>query len=144
MTFPWLAGAGKDVESPCMRADFGPNLKRLRLAAGFTQASFAQAVGVQVRQVARWEKGEARPRMKYLAAMANVLGIAVDELANDPADTSEEPSGVVHPVLAEFLETDLGQTVTPAEKRRMMAQRHNGAPTVDSFMYMLLWFRSER
>jgi transcriptional regulator with XRE-family HTH domain len=54
----------------------GGELRRVRRAAGLTQAELAEAVDVSAGAVCRWEKGEIRPtsaRARRLSDIINVL-----------------------------------------------------------------------
>ena len=59
---------------------FQHNLQRFRQAAGFTQLSFAQAMGVPLRTVQNWEQGHREPRLDTLVPLARVLGVTADDL----------------------------------------------------------------
>ena len=72
---------------------FPDNLKRPRAAAGFTQASFAERVGVPLRSVQNWEQGHRKPGLETMAALAIVLRVTVDELIAGVAD----PTGKQQP-----------------------------------------------
>jgi transcriptional regulator with XRE-family HTH domain len=56
------------------------DLIELRRALGFTQATLATALDVQVTTVARWEQGVSRPRGGYREPLAKVLGVGLLEL----------------------------------------------------------------
>lgn len=59
----------------------GQRIKRLRTAAGLTQAQLAQQVGVESVTVSRWETGASRPRnMTLWRALAASLEVFVDEV----------------------------------------------------------------
>lgn len=55
-------------------------LKAWRLRRGLTQSALAQQLGVDQRQVARWERSTLLPRPSTLQRMAAVLDASVDEL----------------------------------------------------------------
>jgi transcriptional regulator with XRE-family HTH domain len=65
---------------------FAENLKRLRAAAGLTQATFAEAAGLPLRTVQNWEQGHREPRLDMILPLARALGVTADELLAD-----EEP-----------------------------------------------------
>ena len=65
---------------------FHQNLKRLREAAGLTQATFARALDVSLRTVQNWEQGHREPALDVLPRIAGVLKVSADELlAEEPA-----------------------------------------------------------
>ncbi len=59
----------------------GVRLNRLRRESGRTLADIASALGVSKPTVWAWEKGKARPLPERLAAIAEVLGVDVEALA---------------------------------------------------------------
>jgi transcriptional regulator with XRE-family HTH domain len=69
--------AGRDAGDP-----LGLKLNRLRRERGLTLAQVASALDVSKPTVWAWEKGKARPLPERLAAIAEVLGVAEEELAD--------------------------------------------------------------
>jgi len=59
---------------------FGQRLARLRKAAGHTQQTLAQAVGVTLRMIAYYEVQTAHPPAHILPKLAQVLGATTDQL----------------------------------------------------------------
>jgi transcriptional regulator with XRE-family HTH domain len=72
---------------------FHRNLKRLREAAGLTQATFATAVGSPLRTVQNWEQGHREPGLDMLKPIAEALGASVDELVAAPPAPSPAKKG---------------------------------------------------
>lgn len=70
---------------------FGKRLEQLRKGQSLTLAQVADALGVSKPTVWAWEKGKARPIADRMPALAEVLGIAEDELAhfNEPPGIGE-------------------------------------------------------
>ena len=98
------------------KPEFGTRLARLRKAAGFTQVTFAEAVGLSPRMVAYWEAQAPRPPPSdQLAAMAQVLGVRTDVLLGlaKPA-----PSKVVRRPLLRYLE--LIERLPPGTRREVL------------------------
>lgn len=63
--------------------NFDIPLRRLRLAAGLTQAQLATASGVNPRQIQRVENGESKAEnltLKNAVALAAALGVGAEEL----------------------------------------------------------------
>jgi transcriptional regulator with XRE-family HTH domain len=95
--------------------NFPARLTRLRKDPGYSQQRFAEAVGLHVNQVKRYETGTAQPTLEALVKLAKALHVTLDELVFDeaergPSDTfrlqfeavSQLPEGeqaVVHEVL---------------------------------------------
>ena len=61
-------------------ADFGSNLKRIRLAAGLTQAQLSEKSGVSTGTIGNYEAGH-RARVSYEIAdrLANALGVGLED-----------------------------------------------------------------
>lgn len=62
-----------------------PEVMRARRGAmQMSQAELATAVGIDKRQIKRYEAGESHPTLPVARAIARTLGITIDELAGDP------------------------------------------------------------
>jgi transcriptional regulator with XRE-family HTH domain len=59
----------------------GTRLKRLREAAGLSQAKLAAAAGVSPRTVQNWEYGKRTFDFESAWKLADVFGVTLDELA---------------------------------------------------------------
>lgn len=59
------------------------NIKFLRKKNGFTQETFAQALGINRPSVGAYEEGRADPRLTTLARMAELFNVSVDELISE-------------------------------------------------------------
>ena len=55
-------------------------IKKMRLAAGLTQAELAEKIGVTRSAVALWETGRKYPRGKDIPLIANLLHCSIDDL----------------------------------------------------------------
>ena len=58
------------------------NIKFLRKKKGFTQETFALALGINRPSVGAYEEGRADPRLTTLSKMAELFEVSVDELIN--------------------------------------------------------------
>lgn len=65
---------------------FGEIIRRLRQEAGMSQAGLAAAVGINARQINRYESGEQQPVLGVAQRLAVALGVTLDELAGAPGD----------------------------------------------------------
>lgn len=68
-------------------------LREHRTALGLSQAELADQVGVDKRQIRRYEAGETQPALNIARSIARALGITVDQLAGEEsrrADLSGE------------------------------------------------------
>ena len=59
---------------------FGNFLHELRERRGLSQYQLGMLVGVSDKAVSKWENGSAKPQIKTLYKLSEVLGITVDEL----------------------------------------------------------------
>jgi len=60
--------------------DFVKQLIKIRKKRGFTQQSLADAVGLHVNQIKRYEAGSAQPTLDTLVRLAKELNTTLDEL----------------------------------------------------------------
>lgn len=58
-------------------------IRQRRAALGLSQGELAERVGVDRRQIRRYESGATQPALGVAKAIANALGISIDELAGD-------------------------------------------------------------
>ncbi len=56
------------------------NLRKLRLAKGYTQEQLAEKLGVSAQSVSRWECGNTLPDVVLLPKIARLYGITIDDL----------------------------------------------------------------
>jgi transcriptional regulator with XRE-family HTH domain len=59
---------------------FGPRLATLREAAGYKQVELAAELGISQRMLAYYESPRAHPPPALLPALANALGVSVEQL----------------------------------------------------------------
>jgi DNA-binding XRE family transcriptional regulator len=59
-------------------------IRRRRLELGLSQAELAAAVGLDSRQIRRYETGDSQPSLQGARALAERLGVTIDELAGGP------------------------------------------------------------
>ena len=63
--------------------DMPDMLRQRRAALALSQSDLADAVGLDKRQIRRYEAGEAQPTLPVAKALAHALGISIDELAGE-------------------------------------------------------------
>lgn len=66
--------------------DFGVRVRKLRDAAGLTQAELAEKLDVSRPAIGTWESGKARPRLNKLKELADLFGVTVAELMGEDAE----------------------------------------------------------
>ena len=60
--------------------EFQERMKELRMARGETQGQLAAAIGVSIKQIVRFEKGEQKPGFDNLWKLADHFGVTIDYL----------------------------------------------------------------
>ncbi len=61
------------------------NIKKFRLAFGYTQKALAELLGTTQQSLGRWEKGDSEPKQAILKDMALLFGTTIDDLlGNNP------------------------------------------------------------
>lgn len=65
------------------------NLKKLRKTRRYTQEEVAEKVGVSRQAVMKWENGETVPDINNCMALAELYGVALDDLVNYSNDKGE-------------------------------------------------------
>lgn len=56
------------------------SIRKFRKEKGFTQITFANALGIARATVAMWETGKSRPKTTDLPKIANVLNVPVERV----------------------------------------------------------------
>lgn len=67
-----------------------------RKRVGYTQAAFAEALGVDRTRLTNWETGLAWPSAAWLPKMADLLCCTIDELYREPDPIVEKTQEAVH------------------------------------------------
>ena len=63
-----------------MKSSINENIKFYRKEKGFTQEQLAEAMGVSVGAVSKWERGESSPDIAVLVEIADLFGVTLDYL----------------------------------------------------------------
>lgn len=80
--------------------DFGVKVRKLRDAAGLTQAELAEKLDVSRPAIGTWESGKVRPRLNKLKELADLFGVTVAELMGEDAEPVPfRASGTMMPLL---------------------------------------------
>jgi AbrB family looped-hinge helix DNA binding protein len=98
----------------------GKNLQKLRKQKNMTQEALAEQVGVARQTIAKWETGESTPDLEVSGRLANVLGVALDDLVNAPEDELDSRPGMRGKHMFGMVTVgDKGQIVIPVRARRV-------------------------
>jgi transcriptional regulator with XRE-family HTH domain len=73
-----------------MELSIGKNIQNKRKALGMTQELVADALGVSIAAVSKWETGSAYPDITLLSPLARLLGSTVDDLLGFEPQLSQE------------------------------------------------------
>ena len=80
--------------------DFGVKVRKLRDAAGLTQAELAEKLDVSRPAIGTWESGKVRPRLNKLKELADLFGVTVSELMGEESEPIPyRASGTMMPLL---------------------------------------------
>ena len=72
-----------------MRIQIAENIKKYRIARGYTQSELAILLSVTPQAVSRWENGQAFPDITFLPMLAKYLNVSIDELMGLEAQKSK-------------------------------------------------------
>lgn len=77
-----------------MKIQLAENIRQLRKARGMMQEQLAEALGVSVGAVSKWERGAAVPDLAYILELADLFGVSLDallgyEMQNNAASATE-------------------------------------------------------
>ena len=73
-----------------MKLKIGENIQRLRKQRNLTQEALAEAIGVSIAAVSKWETDRAYPDIVLLGPLARILGTDTDELLGYQPDLTED------------------------------------------------------
>lgn len=96
------------------------NIVSMRKIRGFSQEALAEKVGVTRQTVSKWEVGESLPDLEKAAALAEALGVSVDELISYDQKNSSLPMPPKGKHMFGMVTVgDKGQIVIPAKARKI-------------------------
>ena len=113
------------MEDEKLKSRIGKNIAAHRKHAGLTQAGLAEKLNYSDKAVSKWERAESVPDVLTLAALAEVLGVTVNDLLADPNELPEE-TGAVQQAMGRVVEKTLKRK---ADKRIIL-----------SLSSILVWF----
>lgn len=89
-----------------LKKQIGANIAAYRKRLGLTQVGLAEKLNYTDKAVSKWERAESVPDVLTLAALAEVLGITVNDLLTDPNELPEE-TGAVQQAMERMVEKTL-------------------------------------
>ena len=108
-----------------LRHQIGKNISAYRKREGWTQADLAEKLNYSDKAVSKWERGDSVPDVLTLAALAETLGITVNDLLADPNELPEETGAV---------QQAMGQVVEKTLKRKANKR------IIQALSSILVWF----
>lgn len=121
----------------------GERIRRIRKSRGMTLTQLAQATDDVAHNISRYERGEVRVPREKVARIAKVLGVDVGVLELGHAPAPAPPRTPEDPILAAFLSTPEGRTVTESELKALCEASFAGAdPTELALHYTLMAVRA--
>ena len=72
-----------------MKIQIAENIKKFRVASGYTQSELAILLSVTPQAVSRWEKGQALPDITFLPLLAKYLNVTIDEIMGSEGQRSK-------------------------------------------------------
>ena len=78
------------------------NLKHLRIEKGFSQQQLAIKLNVSRSTVAMWEAGSSEPNMQMIREISRILGVSINAIFGEPADTMPPKIKKSIPVLGQI------------------------------------------
>lgn len=83
-----------------IKAQIGSNIADRRKRAGLTQAGLAERLNYSDKAISKWERGESIPDVLTMMQLAQLFGVRVDDLLQDPALSEKTPEAETHRPLA--------------------------------------------
>lgn len=103
--------------------NFAQNLIGLRKLNSFSQEELADKIGVTRQTLSKYETGESLPDIEKCKALAEVLGVSMDDLVSYDKDAAENNGLGVPPkgkhLFGMVTVGDKGQIVIPAKARKI-------------------------
>ena len=126
----------------------GKNLQKLRKQKSLTQEALAEAVGVALQTIAKWEAGESTPDLEISGRLASALEVTLDDLVNAPEyELDSRPGMRGKHMFGVVTVGDKGQIVIPVRARRVfnihpgdqlmvLGDENSGIALVDAKFFM--------
>ena len=90
-----------------LKVRIGANIAAYRKRAGLTQAGLAEQLNYSDKAVSKWERGESCPDIPTVMAIAEKLGVTVNELLSDPNELPANTGGRVEKTMEKVVEKAL-------------------------------------
>ena len=100
------------------------NIKKLRMASGYTQKELADMLHVTAQAVSRWESGDVEPSIGTISEMAKIFKVTTDELINGTAAIQAEAplkEEQVKAVVEQEVEKEVEKRIAEKEQKPVLA-----------------------
>lgn len=121
-----------------MKIKISENIRALRKQYSFTQEQLAEALGVTVSAVYKWESGQSVPEVKMLMELADLFEISVDTLLGYDRQ-SENIENRIKRIEQYVSERDFDEAVLEAEKTLKKYPNKFEVVYVAASVYMLIY-----
>ena len=125
-----------------MKIRIAENVKSLRKQHGFTQEQLAEALGVTVGAVYKWESGQSLPEVKLLVEMADLFEVSVDTLLGYDRQ-AENAERRIQQIEQHLARREFGEAIAEAEKALKKYPQHFGVVTTAAITYMLAYTEND-
>ncbi len=106
------------------------NIKRLRKSKSITQEQLAEAMGVSVTAVSKWERGETYPDITLLSPLAYYFGVTIDELMGyDENKINKE----IDDLLEKYLNSEYNEAL------KLISEAYEKYPNDYRIMHHYMW-----
>ena len=117
-----------------LKKQIGANIAAYRKRMNMTQAGLAEKLNYSDKAVSKWERGESAPDVLTLVQMAELFGVTVNELLEDPNRLPDNP-GKVERVMGKAVEKTLKRK---ADKRIILGLSSVLVWTVALLLFVVL------
>ena len=121
-----------------MKIRIAENVKSLRGQHGFTQEQLAEALGVTVGAVYKWESGQSTPEVRLLVEMADLFEVSVDTLLGYDRQ-AENAERRVRQIERHLARREFGEAIAEAEKALKKYPHHFDVVTAAATAHMLAY-----
>ncbi|MCD7755007.1 MAG: helix-turn-helix domain-containing protein [Firmicutes bacterium] len=119
-----------------MEIQLAENIKRLRKERTLTQEQLAEAMGVTVGAVYKWESGQSMPEIRLLVEIADFFGVSVDAILGYTWQ-ADNASSIVKKLSGYALSKNFGEGLRYAEKALKKYPNHFEIACEAAELYLL-------
>ncbi len=125
-----------------MKIRIAENIRTLRKQHSYTQEQLAEALGVTVSAVYKWESGQSLPEVKMLTELCDLFEISVDTLLGYDRQ-NEKVENRIKRIQQYMTERDFDEAVLEAEKALKKYPNKFAVVYVAAYVYMCIYYEKE-